>query len=78
MRTGLDARAQTADIRTNIGYVPQRLSIEPALTGRQNVTWFARLYGVSRAERAERVEQALGAMQLLDPLAVLAAFGDRR
>ncbi|HWS92834.1 MAG TPA: ATP-binding cassette domain-containing protein [Mycobacterium sp.] len=63
---GMDARNQTIDIRSNIGYVPQQLSIEPALTGRQNVQWFARLYGVPRAHRAERVDQALDAMELLD------------
>ena len=63
---GMDARHQTIDIRSNIGYVPQQLSIEPALTGRQNVAWFARLYGVPRAERAERVDQALDALELLD------------
>lgn len=63
---GLDARRRTTDIRANIGYVPQQLSVEPALTGRQNVAWFARLYGVPRAERAERVDQALAAMDLLD------------
>jgi ABC-2 type transport system ATP-binding protein len=63
---GLDARDQTVDIRSNIGYVPQQLSIEPALTGRQNVAWFARLYGVARSQRAERVDEALDAMELLD------------
>jgi ABC-2 type transport system ATP-binding protein len=63
---GMDSRHQMIDIRSNIGYVPQQLSIEPALTGKQNVDWFARLYGVPRAQRAERVEQALGAMELLD------------
>jgi ABC-2 type transport system ATP-binding protein len=63
---GLDSRRQTVDIRSNIGYVPQQLSIEPALTGKQNVEWFAPLYGVPGAQRAERVEQALVAMELLD------------
>jgi ABC-2 type transport system ATP-binding protein len=63
---GLDSRRQTVEIRSNIGYVPQQLSIEPALTGRQNVEWFARLYGLPRAQRAERVDQALAAMELLD------------
>jgi ABC-2 type transport system ATP-binding protein len=63
---GLDARRHTMDIRHNIGYVPQQLSIEPALTGRQNVELFARLYDVPRAARAERVDEALDAMQLLD------------
>jgi ABC-2 type transport system ATP-binding protein len=63
---GMDARHQTTDIRSNIGYVPQQLSIEPALTGRQNVEWFARLYGVPRAQRAERVDEALAALELID------------
>src|ERR1700744_1949510 len=56
---GLDSKRQTGDIRSNIGYVPQQLSIEPALTGRQNVQWFARLYGVPRAQRCERGNEAL-------------------
>lgn len=63
---GMDARRRTTDIRSNIGYVPQQLSIEPALTGRQNVQWFARLYGVPRSERADRVDHALVAMDLID------------
>jgi ABC-2 type transport system ATP-binding protein len=63
---GMDAREQTVDIRSNIGYVPQQLSIESGLTGRQNVEWFARLYGVPRAQRAGRVNEALDAMELLD------------
>ncbi len=63
---GMDARRQTTDIRSNIGYVPQQLSIEPALTGRQNVAWFARLYGVPRNERADRVDRALTAMDLIE------------
>ncbi|KBZ67952.1 hypothetical protein K875_00497 [Mycobacterium [tuberculosis] TKK-01-0051] len=63
---GMDARRQTTDIRSSIGYVPQQLSIEPALTGRQNVAWFARLYGVPRNERADRVDQALVAMDLIE------------
>jgi ABC-2 type transport system ATP-binding protein len=63
---GLDSRRQTMDIRYNIGYVPQQLSIEPMLTGRQNVEWFARLYDVPRRARADRVDEALDAMHLLD------------
>lgn len=63
---GLDADRRTMDIRHNIGYVPQQLSIEAALTGRQNVELFARLYDVPRAERRVRVNQALESMQLLD------------
>jgi ABC-2 type transport system ATP-binding protein len=63
---GLDARRDTMDIRHNLGYVPQQLSIESALTGRQNVDLFARLYDVPRKQRRERVDEAMSAMQLLD------------
>jgi len=63
---GFDANHATMDIRYNIGYVPQQLSIESALTGRQNVEWFARLYDVPRRRRKGRVDEALGAMNLLE------------
>lgn len=63
---GMDSRRETMDIRHNIGYVPQQLSIESALTGRQNVELFARLYDVPRRQRRARVDEALEAMQLLD------------
>src|ERR1700754_3126796 len=63
---GLDSRRDTMDIRHNIGYVPQNLSIESALTGKQNVDLFARLYDVPRSERAARVGEAIEAMHLSD------------
>ena len=63
---GMDSRGHTMDIRHNIGYVPQQLSIESALTGRQNVDLFARLYDVPRKQRRARVDEALEAMQLVD------------
>ena len=63
---GLDSRRHTMDIRHNIGYVPQQLSIESALTGKQNVELFARLYDVPRSERRRRVGDALDAMHLAD------------
>ncbi|MFN8228464.1 MAG: ATP-binding cassette domain-containing protein [Mycobacterium sp.] len=70
---GLDTRTNMMDIRYNIGYVPQQLSIESALTGRQNVQWFARLYDVPHKHRAERVDAALAAMNLTDVADNLAA-----
>jgi ABC-2 type transport system ATP-binding protein len=63
---GMDVRKHPMDVRYNLGYLPQQLSIEAALTGRQNVMWFARLYDVPRRERPARVEEALAAMDLLD------------
>jgi ABC-2 type transport system ATP-binding protein len=63
---GLDVARSATQVRRRIGYVPQQLSVEGALTGRQNVAWFARLYDVPRRERATRVDDALASMDLLD------------
>ena len=49
---GFDVRRAQMAVRRRLGYVPQQLSIEAALTGRENVSWFARLFDVPRAERA--------------------------
>ncbi len=63
---GYDVREAPMAVRRRLGYVPQQLSIEAALTGRENVTWFARLFDVPRAERKERVADALEVMGLGD------------
>jgi ABC-2 type transport system ATP-binding protein len=63
---GMDVLKRPMDVRYNLGYVPQQLSIEAALTGRQNVMWFARLFDIPRHERPARVDEALSAMDLLD------------
>jgi len=63
---GLDVRSQPMAVRRLLGYVPQQLSIEGALTGRENVTWFARLFDVPRRERKQRVAEALELMGLAD------------
>jgi ABC-2 type transport system ATP-binding protein len=63
---GYDVRRAPMAVRRLLGYVPQQLSIEGALTGRENVMWFARLFDVPRAERKARVDDALHAMGLTD------------
>jgi ABC-2 type transport system ATP-binding protein len=63
---GFDVRRAQMSVRRRIGYVPQQLSIEAALTGRQNVTWFARLFDVPKAQRKERVADALELMGLAE------------
>jgi ABC-2 type transport system ATP-binding protein len=56
---GHDIRRQPARVRAAIGYVPQLLSVDGALTGYENLLIFAKLYGVPRAVRAGRIEQSL-------------------
>ena len=63
---GLDVVRQAGSVRRIIGYVPQMLSADGTLTGRENLLVFARLYDVPRRERRTRVEDALGFMGLAD------------
>jgi ABC-2 type transport system ATP-binding protein len=69
---GLDVSSSPMQARRLIGYVPQQLSADGQLTGRENVAMFARLFDVPRRERAERVEEVLDAMNLNDAVDRLA------
>ncbi len=61
---GYDIVGQPADVRRQIGYIPQLLSADGSLTGYENMLLSARLYGVPRRERKERVTRALARMGL--------------
>ncbi|MFE6622366.1 ABC transporter ATP-binding protein [Streptomyces sp. NPDC057740] len=63
---GHDAAGDRMAVRRLLGYVPQQLSADASLTGRENVALFARVFDVPRRERAARVGQALGAVGLTD------------
>ncbi|MFF1680540.1 ABC transporter ATP-binding protein [Streptomyces sp. NPDC058256] len=63
---GHDATRERMPVRRLLGYVPQQLSADSGLTGRENVELFARVFDVSRRERAARVGQALAAVDLTD------------
>jgi ABC-2 type transport system ATP-binding protein len=63
---GFDIRHQAAEVRRVIGYVPQMISADGALTGYENLLIFAKLYDIPRAERAARITGALAFMDLED------------
>lgn len=63
---GFDIVRAPAEVRRRIGYVPQLLSADGALTGFENLTLSARLYGLPRAELKQRVDEALQYMGLTD------------
>lgn len=56
---GCDIVANPAGVRRAIGYVPQLVSADGALTGRENLNLFAKLYDIPRSERRQRIEQAI-------------------
>ncbi|HKS47240.1 MAG TPA: ATP-binding cassette domain-containing protein [Amycolatopsis sp.] len=62
---GLDVTHRKMAVRRLIGYVPQQLSADSALTGRENVALFARLFDVPRRSRTVQVDAALEAVGLL-------------
>ena len=63
---GHDTAKERMAVRRLLGYVPQQLSADGGLTGRENVSLFARVYDVPRRERAPRVAEALEAVALTD------------
>jgi ABC-2 type transport system ATP-binding protein len=63
---GLDVAVRRTAVRRLIGYVPQQLSADAALTGRENVALFAKLYDVPRAARASRVREVLAEVDLAE------------
>jgi ABC-2 type transport system ATP-binding protein len=63
---GFDIVTAPAEVRRHIGYVPQLLSADGALTAYENLLLSARLYGVPAAARSERIGDALAFMKLTE------------
>jgi len=61
-----DLNKKIRDIKKNIGVVPQNIAIYEDLKARENVAFFASLYGLKGRELKEKVEQALEFVGLTD------------
>lgn len=68
---GFDLAEHPQMVRARIGYVPQLLSADRALTGYENLLLSARLYLIPRAERRTRIVASLKMMGLEDAAAKL-------
>jgi linearmycin/streptolysin S transport system ATP-binding protein len=56
----------SVEAKAAIGYVPQDLAIYPDLTGRENLRFFARLYGLSSRDARSRTDEVLEVIGLAD------------
>ncbi|MBI2218686.1 MAG: ABC transporter ATP-binding protein [Candidatus Rokubacteria bacterium] len=54
---GHDIRREPERVKSSIGYMSQRFSLYDDLTAGENLTFYARVYMVARAERAARIER---------------------
>jgi ABC-2 type transport system ATP-binding protein len=68
---GFDVTGQPNQVRRHIGYVPQALSADGALSGYENLWVSARLYHLPHAERSRRITEALELVGLTDAAAQL-------
>ena len=65
---GFDIAMQAERIKERIGYMTQRFSLHEDLTVNENLRFYAGIYGLGRAARAKRIEEAIAR----------AGLGDRR
>lgn len=65
---GFDIERQTDDIRQNIGYMSQQFSLYQELTVWENISFYARVYGL-QGERLQRRREAVMRLTHLEPFA---------
>jgi ABC-2 type transport system ATP-binding protein len=59
---GYSVAAKPCEVRDRISYVPQDMAVDMKLTGRENVVFFAKLYGIPHPR--ETADEALAQMDL--------------
>jgi ABC-2 type transport system ATP-binding protein len=63
---GIDARSEPARVRRVIGLAGQSASVEPAMTGRENLEFTARLFGLERQRARAAASAVLERLELVD------------
>lgn len=61
---GKSIRKNKKHIKKNIGYVPQELALYSSLSGRDNLNFWAGIYGLSGKEKKQAIENAILDMNL--------------
>jgi ABC-2 type transport system ATP-binding protein len=66
---GYDVSRDSLAVRASIGYIPQAISVDGALTAYENLDFYGRVSGVPRRERRERIAEVIETMELAPMLA---------
>ena len=61
---GLDLRSSPGKVKIQLGYMAQKFSLYGLLSVRQNLDFFAGVYGLKRALRKERVQEMIEVFEL--------------
>ena len=61
---GYDMGTQPIECKMNLGFVPDHYALYEKLTGREYINYIADLYGVSKADRDERIENMVNRFEL--------------
>lgn len=64
---GLDIRKESLKVRHTIGIVPQDLTADEDLTGRENLEMVSRFYDVPKPVSAERIAKLLRLVDMVEP-----------
>jgi ABC-2 type transport system ATP-binding protein len=71
---GFDILKQRASVRENIGVVFQEPALDTELSGRENLDFHARMYGLSPETRKKRITQVLTLVDLIERKDVLVKY----
>jgi ABC-2 type transport system ATP-binding protein len=61
---GMDLRRHRREAQVRMGFVPQDFAFYPALSGKDNLVFFARLYGLRGRRLQNRLEEVLNTVRL--------------
>lgn len=63
---GFDVHTQAEMVKKSIGYMSQKFSMYDDLTIKENITFFAGIYGLSRIQIKQKIDQLVEELQLQD------------